>query len=478
VSSQPPSITPPSLSTADVAVIGAGIGGLSTAFALKQRGLQVLVFETQSRTGGVITSHRDGPWLAEGGPNTILDTAPAIPQLLANLGLSERRRNSNPAANARYVVRDGRPVALPGSPPAFFLSPLFSLGAKLNLLAEPFRPRGHADQESVAQFVRRRLGQEFLDYGIDPMVNGIYAGDPSSLSLRHAFPRIHHLEDRYGSLIRGQFLGAKERRQRGEISKADAPKFSFDDGLQVLTDTLAQRLRPHLTLDARIQKLTRLPNHHWSLEGATRGNAFRFTARSIVFAGTAPDLASLQLESPGLPSLTPLEHLPYVPVVSVVLGFPRDRVRHPCQGFGALIPHREGFDILGTLFSSSLFPGRAPDGQVLLTSYAGGARNPEITQLPDGPLIDRVQAALQRLFGAEGTPSFAHLTRWPRAIPQYNLGHDRHQALLDDLERQAPGLYVAGNFRDGVSLSDALLHAGRLADRIHHHLQPTPTAPS
>ncbi len=223
-----------------VAIIGAGITGLTAAFYLKRHGVPVTVYEAGGRAGGVIQSLRKDGFLAEFGPNTILETSPKIAQLIRDVGLESRRLNSDPKAEARYVVRYRRPIAMPSSQLGIFTSELLSAKAKLALLREPFVPaRRDGREESIAEFVVRRLNREFLDQMIDALVAGIYAGDPHKLSVRHAFPRLAELEARYGSLIKGQIFGARERKQRGEISKDRAPKFSFDEGLQVLPDALA-----------------------------------------------------------------------------------------------------------------------------------------------------------------------------------------------------------------------------------------------
>jgi protoporphyrinogen/coproporphyrinogen III oxidase len=453
-----------------IAIIGGGITGLTAAYRLTQRGLPVTLYEGSGRTGGVIQSVRRDGYLAECGPNSILETSPKITQLVRDLGLEKRRLESNPSAKNRYLVCRGKLVNMPASLGGFLATPLFSWQAKLRLFAEPFIGRAPANaEESVAEFVERRLGSEFLERAIDALVGGIYAGDPKALSVVHGFPKLHALEQKYGSLIRGQIFGAAERRRRAEVSKQNAPKFSFDEGLQVLTDALTGQLGSAVQWNARVQRLTQTPQH-WRVGGLRDGELFEAEHAAVLFAAPPHRLPELNLLNQDRVNWRPLAQIHYPPVASVVLGFRRQDVPHPLDGFGMLIPKREGFSILGTIFSSSLFPNRAPAGHVTLTSYLGGARCPELALRPENELIARTVKDLQTLLRIQGQPTFEHMTLFAKAIPQYEIGYGRFKNLMGELESAAPGLFLAGHFRDGISLGDSLLSGDAVAARIASHL--------
>ncbi len=451
-----------------VAIIGGGITGLTAAFYLKRAGMEVTLFEASDHVGGAIRSLRSNGYLVECGPNTILETSPKIRTLIRDAGLESRRLAPAHGSEKRYLVRHQQPVEMPDSPLGFLSTKLFSLRAKLAVLREPFiPPKRDGLEESIADFVIRRLGQEFLDYAIDPMVAGIYAGDPSRLSVEQAFPKLAALETTYGSLIKGTFLGARARKKRGEIAKDRAPKFSFDEGLQVLPDTLCKALGNSVRLQTSVTQITQTMGG-WNLQFVTQEGPSSSQHDVVIYAGTAHRLPELKIELEGNQSLdlTPFSEIRHPPVASVVLGFRREDVSHACQGFGVLIPKAEGFKILGTIFSSSLFPNRAPSGHLMLTSYVGGERSPELPSLLPEKLFELTQQDLSRLFGIRGIPTFRHCSVIPKAIPQYNLGYGRYRELMTSIENQVPWLFFSGHYRDGISLSDSILSGCMIAERI------------
>lgn len=450
-----------------MAVIGGGLSGLSAAWYLRQRGVPAVVFEAGAMPGGVMNSVREGEWLRETGPNTLFESSPAIRAFIDSLGLGSRRLEAAGAARRRYVVRAGKPVALPDSPLKFAASPLLSLTDKLNLLGEPFRGRAPAgSEESVAAFVTRRLGREFLDYIVNPFVAGVYAGDPAELSIRHAFPKLHALEQEYGSLTRGSLA------RRNASGGPRGSMISFPDGLAEVPRALARALGADLRLKHNVTRLVRTAAG-WRVVyfcgGAQGEEDF-----STVICALPPDiLAELRFEGvPGATDLAVLRTIAQPPVATVFLGFRREDVIHPLDGFGLLTPAVEQRRILGTLFSSTLFPGRAPAGHVALTTFVGGARQPELARVDDRALLDSVQAELAALLGVRGRPVIARVQRWPRAIPQYTVGFQRFKDTCDRVERAAPGLFLGGTCRDGVSLANCIAAGERLAGAVAGYLAP------
>jgi oxygen-dependent protoporphyrinogen oxidase len=460
--------TPPVL---PVAVLGAGITGLTAAWRLRQAGIPAVVLEASGRCGGAIETVREGDWLLESGPNSLLEGPAEASDLIEALGMGPRRLYAGESAKHRYVLKRGRMEPMPASPFQFLGTRLFSWRAKLSLAGEVFRPRGRpGGDETLADFTVRRLGREFLDYAVDPFVGGVYAGDPAQLSVRHAFPKLFAIERDHGSLIRGAIkLRNASGGPRGRI-------LSFPEGLEELPRALAAQLGDSIRLGARVLALHR-GERGWRVafehSGETRLEAFS----AVICALPADQLARLRLEGFATPgAFSPLSGIEHPPVASVFTGFRRGDVAHALDGFGVLVPRAEGRRILGTLFSSSLFPGRAPAGHVALTTFVGGTRQSALALLDDGALVELVQAELAALLGTRAAPVFVRVRRHARAIPQYAVGFDRFQAIFAGAEAAAPGLYIGGNCRDGISVSACVASGSRLAKAAAGRSAPAPVS--
>jgi len=355
-------------------------------------------------------------------------------------------------------------------------SRLWSWRGKLRLAGEPFIGRGRKD-ETIAEFVERRLGREFLDYAINPFVAGVYAGDPARLSVRAAFPKLYALEERYGGLIRGQIQGARERKRRAEKAKDRARLFSYAEGMQTLPEALGRALGESLLTGGAVEEIRVLDSGaegaRFEVQGKKRGVPVRFFCSVLVTAVPADRAAGLiRPLDPAVASA--LREIPYPPVAEVFLGFRADQVRRPLDGFGFLVPEKERRQILGTLWSSTLFEGRAPKGHVALTTFIGGSRQPDLALKPDGILLDSALSDLRPLLGIDGKPAFVRIIRWQRAIPQYEIGHLEKMRSLQEFEERIPGLFVTGNFRGGISVGDCMVSADQTAQRVRNHLQGSP----
>jgi len=443
-----------------IAIIGGGITGLTAAWRLHTRGHRVRLFESESRFGGAVRSKRIGDWLVEAGPNSLHLNSPEVAAVLGELSLKSKILTANPAAQNRYIVRRGRLHTVPLSSPDLLTSRLFSVAAKLRILAELLaRPRRRTDDLSLAALVRQHFDQEFVDYLLDPFIAGIYAGDPEKLSACHAFPQLGELERTYGSLLRGHVTLARARRARGEPA---SQLISFAEGLQTLTDALALALPSH-TVERRVKIDPLFPGPSWEITWQRDGAAQTEVADVVILALPAAALATLRVaDKQPLATLTGIEH---PPVASLFLGFRREDIAHPLDGFGLLAPARERRRLLGAIFSSALFPERAPAGHVAITVLAGGVRQPELARLAPDALLATVMPDLCELLGVRGKPVFTHHTFWPRAIPQYNLGYGHFLAAMTATEKSHPGLFIGGHVRDGVALGACITSGLRLAER-------------
>jgi len=438
-----------------VAVIGGGLAGLSLAEALLSAdasgSLDVDVYEQQPRAGGLVRTEHVNGFLCEHGPSGFLDNAPATRAMIARLGLADRLVSSRDEARRRYVFRAGRLRALPASPPAFLTSGVLPLAGAIRALAEPFTPaRRSAGDESIRAFAQRRFGRQAAAVLADAMVSGVFAGDADALSLEACFPDLQRMEREHGSVVKA--LIARGRRPPARLT-------SFANGMEELVTALVARLGTRLHLSSSVT----------SLHAA--GHGYRVTLSSgrmenadvVVLTCDAP--ASGRLLEPLVPATSDLD-VPAAPMAVLCLGYASAAVPMALDGFGFLAPRGAAIRALGAVWESSLFPGRAPEGTVLLRVMAGGATDPGIVSLDDAALVAAIRDDLRKAMGIAEAPAFVRVIRHRPGLPQYVLGHpDRLRRLEQSLSGRA-GLYLGGHSFRGVGVNALVEDAERLARRI------------
>ncbi|GBE02253.1 protoporphyrinogen oxidase [bacterium BMS3Abin08] len=445
-----------------VTIVGGGISGLSLAYFLleKNPSLDLKILEAKDRPGGKIWSDRAGGFLCESGVNGFLDNKPMTLGLASKLSLSPLRSNDN--AGNRFVYSNGKLKMIPGSPLSFLFSDLLSFCGKTRIFYEIVAPKGTND-ESLAVFATRRLGREAYEKLIDPMASGIYAGDPEKLSLKSCFPRIYELEKKYGSLIRALIRLQKEAKKTGKKvgPEPGGTLTSFYDGMETIIDALKGYLGDRLITERRITGIEKkgeiysvYTDNGESHESGRVVLACPAYASADITAGFDKDLSGL------------LKEIPYPAVSVVCLGFRREDVRNNLNGFGFLVPYREHRRILGTLWDSSIFPNRAPEGSVLLRSMIGGVRASDLAMQDNERLVEIVLEELREIMGIDEDPEFYRVYRHGRAIPQYNVGHGDLLQRIQDRISGYPGLYITGNAYRGISVNDCIENSHKLSGTI------------
>jgi oxygen-dependent protoporphyrinogen oxidase len=447
-------------------IIGAGISGLATAQAILARdpSTEVVVYEAAAHTGGkVMTEVTDEGYLCEWGVNAFLDKSPRTLELCEEIGLSPVAADA--AAKKRYVFSEGELHQLPEKPPQFLFSNLLSVSGRLRVMGEVFSGKTEKADETLAEFGIRHLGREAFEKLIDPMASGVFAGDARTMSLKSCFPRIHEVESEFGSLIRGLIKLQKAARKEGKKDKPGPGPggllTSFNGGMSVLTDALTAGLGSRVRVNTPIEGVSR----SGGLYTAHLGNGSSEDFDKLVLATPAyAQERILRDMAPGISEL--VGGIQYPALAVVCLGYSQDDAGHCLDGFGFLVPSRENRDILGTVVDSNLFPDRAPEGSVLFRTMIGGARKPQLAELPDEELFDLVRANLKEIMGLDAEPAFASVYRHEKAIPQYVVGHSDRLAAIDRQLETFPGLVMTGNAFRGVSLNDCVLNASRTAERL------------
>ena len=451
----------------DLVVIGGGITGLAAAWSASARGHDTVLLESSERFGGSVVTHHEGDYRVEGGPHNLLVNDADLEAFLREAGLWEKGIDSADEASRRFIVRRGAPVALPSGLGSFFSSPFLSVPGKIRLLMEPFcHGKAPAGEEAMGPWVARHFGREAGVGLADPFISGIYAGDPEKISLQAAFPQVAAIAELHPSLVRAMFRRRKQMRASGE-SRYARRMMSFPEGLGQMIGHLVRKAPFDPLAGVNIRSI-KSESKGWRLRvrvGAEEDVRTIQTSKLLV-AVPPTALAEMPFEDEIRKRLQPFEEVESPPVTTLSVAFKRKKVRHPLDGFGMLCPAREKREVLGILFDSSLFPGRAPEDEVLLSAFVGGVRAPERARRDTGDLLEIVTRECQELLGAEGEPVFWKSTFWPRAIPQYNLGYASIAENLNRLEDSFLNLAFAGNARDGVALGSCILSGVRRVKQL------------
>lgn len=454
-----------------VIVIGGGVAGLASAYLIRslanERGYDpaLTVLESKPEVGGSTRTEKVDGFTCEWGPNGFLDNEPATLDIVSRLGLTSRLVKASKHAEKRYIYHHGSMREVPLSPRAFLTSDILPASAKLRMACEPVIPakRNGAD-ETVYDFAKRRLGESFAQYMIDPMVSGIFAGNARELSLRAVFPKMVEMEVEYGGLVRAMIAKKRAARRNGAVTGGPAGTAAtlttFVNGMGELTATLASELRNNI--------ITNAP----ACEIRVRGEMYEVVSRERTFQADAvvvacPSYAAAKLVSGvSYNAAECLREIPFAPVDVVAHGHKLEDVGHPLDGFGVLIPRGEDFRALGSLWCDAIFPNQTPPGTHLLRTMVGGAHDPMISKLTDVELESIVSNEHKRLFDTKSEPVFRKLIRHEKGIAQYTRGHLERVREIDLLEKQLPGLLFTGASYRGVSVNACMKDAFRIADRL------------
>ncbi|MFP8881186.1 MAG: protoporphyrinogen oxidase [Myxococcota bacterium] len=450
-------------------VAGAGIAGLAAALEFQQSSPEILVVDASDRPGGVMRTDHVAGFVIERGPNTTQVKAPML-EFLRHLGADDQLLAAQSAGRRRYFYRDGKLVRVPDSPGAFVRSPLLTARGKLRLLAEPFVGRRDATGESVSEFIGRRLGDEVASGLVGPFLTGVYAGDERELGAEAVFPALVDHEHRSGSLAMGMLGGAVASAFGRSRSKGLPGSYSAPNGMGPFARLLAERLVEPPALDSRVTGLHR-DGDAWLVFISGPGGAQRLRARHIVIAVPAPQAAEI-LRGVDTELARALEQIEYAPIVGVPLGVTPSAVREKIDGFGFLVPHQREISLLGCLYMSRLFAGRAPAGRELFQCILGGTHWREVIGQPDDVILNKLHADLDQVLGLDDEPETLAITRVRQAIPQPGRNHPRLVAEIRASLGRLPGIELAGAYLDGISVSDALtsgLNAARSLQGLPIH---------
>ncbi len=451
---------------AQIVVIGGGISGLACAYRLRQLGAPVILLEAAPCPGGLVGTETKSGYLFESGPQSFQGTKPLL-DLIAELGIQDQLCKADPRA-PRWVVRKGRLQKIPLSPQAILTSSLLGVGARWKVVSEAFgKTKPPSEDESIAQFVRRKFGHEILEYLVSPFVSGVYAGDPEKLSLRAAFPTLEEWERQYGSVLRG----AMKSRPKRDSGEGPPSLCSFRGGMATLTRAMSGKLGDRAGIGARVESIAKIgaanAGDAYEVRFSSNGRSEALHANAVVIA-TPAFVASHLVEALSTRLAQQLSGIAYAGVAVVASAYYNQQITTPLDGFGVLIPRSEGYRTLGIVWNSSLFAGRAPEGQSVLTSFLGGATDFSILEKSEAEIAEIAQADISTLLKSAGQPAAFSVWKHPKALPQYNLGHGHIVEAVRDAERATPGLYFAANYLEGPSIGKCVELGFKTAEAVRN----------
>ncbi|MBV5315838.1 MAG: protoporphyrinogen oxidase [Prolixibacteraceae bacterium] len=447
----------------DVVIIGAGLTGLTMALYLKKSGVDFKIIEKSGKPGGVIQTIREKGFVYETGPNTGVVSCPEMTELFEELAGNCELEVADPSAKQRLIWKNQAWHALPSGLMSAIGTPLFSWYDKFRILGEPFRAKGTDPNEKLSDLVTRRMGQSFLDYAVDPFISGIYAGDPSKLVTRYAMPKLWKLEQEYGSFVKGAMKKAKLPKTERD-KKATKEVFSAKGGLGRLIEALYEAVgSENILLSA--EAMVKPTSDGFQLQVTTPEQLFTMETRHLVTTCGAYVLPGL-LPFLNDEEITPFNDLKYAAVTQVLLGFEKWKGMS-LQAFGGLVPGKENKNILGVLFTSSFFEGRAPQGGALLSVFMGGTKRPDIAKMDNDQIEALLNKELPRMLSDRSlSPDMIRIHRYPKAIPQYTESSGNRFEMIEQLQQKYPGLILAGNIRDGIGMADRVKQGRNIAEEL------------
>lgn len=447
----------------DAIIIGAGLTGLATAFFMQRKGLNVLVLEKNNRVGGAMCSHSENGFVYEEGPNTGVISTSEVTELFNFLGLETESANED--AEKRLILKNGKWHPLPSGAISFLKTPLFSLRDKIAIPFEPFRKKGNDPYESVASLARRRIGQSFVDYAVNPFISGIYAGDPERLVTQYALPKLYNLEQKYGSFIGGSMKKSKEPKSERD-KKATKKVFSVLGGFSTLINKLQEQIsKDNIVCEAQNIEVKK-NNDVYEVSYFHEGKSIHLTTDRVI--STVGSFALPQIfpfiDKSDMDKITELE---YAKIIQVAVGVERKAIREDYISFGGLIPQKENKKILGVLFPSFCFSNRAPENSSTLAVYMGGTRHPEYIEMSDEQIKKIVEKELNDLLQIPlASIQFMKIYRHSHAIPQYERSSGVRFDTVKKIESENKGLFIAGNLKDGIGIADRVKQAYNIAEEI------------